>query len=214
MGNDLNDQYSGRAKAFNDDLGGVISGFATAAVYADGAAKDAALQRLLEVLKLDNVELDAKTTLIGQKQELETQISVPPVVLVDNQPLVVQSAELHMSMSVSAQDAEASQSEYGGSLTAEGKVGFGPFSLSAKLSAHVSVSSSRKRSSDYSSTTDATLTMTQGQTPEGLSKIVDALTETVQTALLINRQLIGLQAQKLSQDALGPAQPPAPSPGG
>ena len=214
MGKNLSDQYEGRAKAFNDDLGGVISGFASAAVLADGAAKDAALQRLLEVLKFDNVELDAKTSLIGQEHDLETKISVPPVVLVDNRPLVVSEAELHMSMTVSAQDAEASEKQYGGDLTAEGKIGWGPFSLSAKLSAHLSVSSSRKRSSDYSSTTDATLTLAQGAIPEGLAKVVDALTDTVQTALLVNKQLIGIQAQKLAQAALGPAPAPAPSPGG
>ena len=129
-----------------------------------------------------------------------------------NNPVVVSEANLHMSMSVSAQDSSEANKEYGGDLTAEGKVGWGPFSLSAKLSAHVSVSSTQKRSSDYSSTTDATLTMVQGPCPEGLAKIVDALVETVDTALRINAQLSMLTAQKAVAELLpsgNPTPPPA-----
>ena len=200
------DQYEGRAKAFNDDLGGVISSFAVAAVLADKSAKDASLQRLLEVLKYPNVDLDATTTLVGAKSPLETKISVPPVVLMNNQSLEVQSATLHMSMNVSAQDAAEAQAEYGGTLNAEGKIGWGPFSLSAKMSAQVSVSSSRKRSSDYSSTTDAQLVMAQSPAPEGLAKVIDAIGETVAVGLKLNEQIMKVAAGTIAKDLL-PATP-------
>ena len=65
----------------------------------------------------------------------------------------------------------------------------------------MSVAKESKRRSDYTSTTHAELNMVQGDPPEGLLKIVDALNLSTTKALELNAELIEHQYLKLVAEA-------------
>ena len=68
------------------------------------------------------------------------------------------------------------------------------------MHAHTAVHSTQKRSSDYRATCDTKLTMVQGETPEGINRILDALLLTVDKGMEINEKLIDRQAQQLTAE--------------
>ena len=194
-------EYAEREQGFNKSLGGVVAGFAAAIVDADSRAKDAHVDRIAKVLDAENVQFKASVSLIGREEKLETTIDVPRIAVTKVNPIEIDNAELKMSMSVSAsQESEsniASKTSVGGS----GKVGWGPVSFGVKFNAEVSVSKTEKRKSDYRSTTDASMTMRQGEAPEGLSVIIDTISETVRAGLEINKGLMQRQAEAMAQGA-------------
>ena len=71
-----------------------------------------------------------------------------------------------------------------------------------------------KRSSDYTSTTHAEVTMVQGPAPEGLMKIIDSLNATTGRALELNSIMIEDQAEKLRIETETTDVESLPSPGG
>ena len=190
-------EYAEREKQFNQGLGQVIGDFAVAAVEADNMAKDATIQRYISLLEQGNVDFKASTTLVGMDESLQTGISVPAIAVAPIDPIVVEEAELHMSMTVSAHTEETIGTN--SQIDAEGSagVGIGPFQAKVKIKASVSVKTDKKRSSDYSATTDARIRLVQGTPPEGLMKIIDALSANTERGLQINERLIDRQAQAL-----------------
>ena len=67
------------------------------------------------------------------------------------------------------------------------------------IKASVAVHISKKRSSDYTATTDARMLLCQGLPPEGLMKIIDAITSNTMKGLDINKRLIDKQAERLTE---------------
>ena len=194
-------EYAEREMNFNKSLGGVVAGFAAAIVDADSRAKDAHVDRIAKVLDADNVQFSASVSLIGREEKLETTIDVPRIAVTVVNPVEIDSATLTMSMSVSASQESASDIASKTSVGGSGKIGWGPVSFGVKFNAEVSVAKTEKRKSDYRSTTEAYLSMKQGEAPEGLSVIIDTISETVRAGLEINKGLMQRQAEAMAQGA-------------
>ena len=209
-------EYEGRERNYNNGLGKVIGSFAMGCVQADNAAKDAYVARQIALMGQEppNVDFLAKTNLIGIEQALETRVSVPKIILAPSTPLMIEKAFLPMDMTVSAHTEDnlsvQSDTEVEGSV----KAGWGPISGELRIKAAVSVAKESKRSSDYTSTTHAEVTMVQGPAPEGLMKIIDSLNATTARALELNSILIEDQAEKLriETEAAEPEELPAAAP--
>jgi len=156
------DMFAEREAAFNKSIGGTMANFAMAAVIADSAAKDANIVRILELLERPNIDMSATTSLVGLDSNLETRINVPVVAISPINLLIVDNAHIVMDMSVSAHQSDTT-------VSATASFGIGLFKISGTLTANVSVAKEQKRSSDYSATTHAELTLKQGDVPEGLA---------------------------------------------
>lgn len=204
------DLLADREAAFNKSIGGTMANFAMAAVIADSAAKDANIARILELLKRPNLDMAATTSLVGMNSNLETRINVPVVAISPINPLVVDSANIVMDMTVSAHESDSLSVKSDTTVSATASFGVGLFKISGTLTANVSVAKDQKRSSDYSATTHAEMTLKQGDVPEGLAKIIDSLNSTVQRGLQINEQLISRQADKLAGEIDGDNLQPLP----
>ena len=194
-------EYADREQGFNKSLGGVVAGFAAAIVDADSRAKDAHVDRIAKVLDAENVKFSASVSLIGRDEKLETTIEVPRIAVTVVNPVEIDSATLSMSMSVSASQESSSDLASKTSVGGSGKIGWGPVSFGVKFNAEVSVAKTEKRKSDYRSTTEAALSMKQGEAPEGLSVIIDTISETVRAGLEINKGLMQRQAEAMAQGA-------------
>lgn len=203
------DNYNATADKFNRDLGDVLGSYALAMIKADVQAKRANIAMATELLGGDgtdktrppNIELDALVTVLGQKQALETKISVPPIVLLPTQQLGIANACATLDMTVtdhaessfSLQNQTEASGEGGGSILG--------FQVKVGIKTSLSVSKEQKRSSDYTASTHAELSMTPQPVGEGLAKIVDALVDDVKTGIEINKQIALAQAQAAAQES-------------
>jgi len=163
------DMFAEREAAFNKSIGGTMANFAMAAVIADSAAKDANIVRILELLERPNIDMSATTSLVGLDSNLEARINVPVVAISPINPLIVDNAHIVMDMSVSAHQSDTLNVKSDTTVSATASFGIGLFKISGTLTANVSVAKEQKRSSDYSATTHAELTLKQGDVPEGLA---------------------------------------------
>ena len=197
MAEDHDPGFADREREFNQSIGGTIAGFAVAAVNADSAAKDAALARTIELLKRPNVDFTASVDVIGIEQTLETRVSVPVVSVVKANPIVVEEAKISMDMNVSEHAENNLSVKSDTTITGSAALTVGPFfKASMGMKSTIGVSNDRKRSSDYTATTHAELTMKQAEPAEGLSKIIDMMVSFSDTAMQINQALVEKQAQK------------------
>lgn len=206
------DQFAARESAYNDNLGQTVGRFCTAIVEADSAAKDAYVLRMLELLKQPNADFEASTTIIGQKQPLTTDISVPVIAIAQANPIAINHVQLDMDMTVSASQTDTTNEALKAEGSGSAKVGVGPFSVGIQVSASMSVSKESKRQSDYRSHTHATVQMEQAAPPEGLSLIVDALNKNVAYGLEINEAIVkaalpGIAATAATKEIPPPAPP-------
>ena len=200
-------EYESRERKFNSGLGETMGSFAIAAVEADSAAKDATIERYVNLLERGNVEFKTETSLVGMDQKLEVGMSVPVISVAPIEPIVVEEAEIKMSMSVSAHqeqsDVLSKQRDTDTTIEAEVSGRVGPFGVRVKsrtrIKASMSTSSEKKRSSDYSATTDARMLLKQAPPPEGLMKILDAITAVTAKSVEINERLIEKQAQQMAE---------------
>ena len=183
-------EYEDRERNYNNGLAKVVGAFAIGLVEADGASKDAYVDRQIRLMnqEVPNAEFRAKTTLIGLEQALETKVSVPKIVLAPSEPFIIERANLSMDMTVSAstEDNLSVRSD----IEAEGEAKLGPLPVSLRIKAAVSVAKDQKRRSDYTSTTHADLTMCQGNAPEAVMKIIDAMTANTVKALELNASIV------------------------
>ena len=178
-------EYEAREKAFKDNIAGTMSAFTVAAVNADSMGKRMAVANLLEVAGADPVAF--KQNLTAGSHNFQVDLSLPPVLFHDNRPLIVEKAEVEMNMDVSASQETSveTQSKVEGSASA----GWGPVKVSMKAS--VGVNSSHKRKSDYRASTRCILTMSQGEVPEVVARIMDACADGMS-------QVMGAYASEIS----------------
>ena len=196
-------EYQNREQNYSKTLGDLIGAFTTHCVEADSMSKDEAIDRTIKMFNAGNFDLKSSVSLIGMDTPLETNISVPKAIIANLNPLVISQAEMETSMSVSAHtESEQSVDEDIG-MEGSGSGGFGPIKVKVKISSHTSVHSSQKRSSDYRATCDTKLVMIQGQTPEGLSRLLDAMYLTVDKGMELNELLIEQQAAQLREQVDG-----------
>ena len=196
-------EYENREANYNNGLGKVVGSYAMACGKVDNEVKDAYVARQIELMSQEepNAEFTARTTLVGMSQSLDTRISVPKIIPAPSKPFVIERAFLSLDMTVSAHSEDNLSVQSDTEVEGEAKVGFGMFSGSLRVKAAVSVAKESKRSSDYTSTTHAEITMVQGEAPEGLMKIIDALNLTVVRGLELNAVLIEDQAVQLLEEA-------------
>ena len=206
-------EYENRERNYNNGLGKVVGSFAMGIVDAHNAACDAYVARQIALMGQEepNCEFLARTTLIGLDQALETRVSVPKIVLAPNRPAEIKEAKVTLDMTVSAhsEDALAIKSDIEGE--GEAGIGVGPFSAKMRVKAAVSVAKDQKRSSDYTSSTHAELTMGLGAAPEGLMKIIDSLNANTARALELNGELIEQQYLRMVQEGGAATAPEAPA---
>ena len=190
-------EYENRERNYNNGLAKIVGAFAVGLVEADGAAKDAYVDRQIRLMNQEepNAEFRARTTLIGMDEALETKVSVPKIVLAPSEPFIIERANLSLDMTVSAstEDNLSVQSD----IEAEGEAKLGPLPVSLRIKAAVSVAKDQKRRSDYTSTTHADLTMCQGASPEGMMKIIDSMTANTVKALELNASIVESDYRKL-----------------
>ena len=199
-------EFAEREQAFNSGLGETMGSFAIAAVEADSAAKDATIERYINLLERGNVDFKTDTTLVGMDEKLEVGLSVPVISVAPIEPIVVDEAEIKMSMTVSAHqeqsDSRRKQKDTDQDIEVALRAKIGPFSASVKsrtrIKASLATSSDKKRSSDYSATTDARMLLKQGPPPEGLMKVMDAITSVTAKSVEINERLIERQAEQMA----------------
>lgn len=190
------DQFAGREAAYAQTLGDMIGAFTTHIVEADIASKDAQAERILKLLNQDNVDFTSSANLVGLNEKLESKLSVPPVVMTDLTGVIIEDAELEMSMTVSAHNSDSTKIGVDAGMEASAGGGFAGFTASLKIHCDVSVEKEKKRESDYSATTNCKLRMCQGKVPEGVNKICDSVVGTVNTALKLNERLIVARANQ------------------
>ena len=191
-------EFERREHGYANTMGELLGAFTSHIVEADTQSKNAALQRIESLLQGENIKFAATTKLVGLDQELETRVSVPRITIGPINPVIIDSATIKTSMSVSA--TQESQTKANVTAGVETSANFGIPGLgggSVKINAQTSVESSQKRKDDYTSTCDVEVTMKQGEPPEGLMKIIDALNETTAKGLELNGRIIEVQATRL-----------------
>ena len=207
----MSDQFEGREKRYLQGLPAVLNGYVTALCEADAAQKDAQTQRILQLVKSGNVDFRAASTLIGEKEKLETELAVPLLSVTNNQALEVDNSTFKLNMTVSAHQESASSFHADAGGEGKASIGFGPFKASVSVSAHMSTDRSNKRSSDYSSTMDCEITMKQSPPPEGLQIILDALAQNTRAAIAVNQSIMQAKAQVLLENAAAKHAEPKPA---
>ena len=197
-------EYEHREKDYGGTLDGLITGFTTSIVNADSLSKHRAAELAIDAFDAGNFDLVSEVSLIGLGTPLRTSVSVPKALIMDLNPILISNATMKTSMSVSASTESERSSDKAIDSKASGSGGFGPVKVSVSIKAHAAVHSSHKRKKDYRSTCDTELTMDQGETPEGINRLLDAMLLTVDKGMEINEKLIDVQARQLTREADAP----------
>ena len=197
-------EYEHREKDYGGTLDGLITGFTTSIVNADSLSKHRAAELAIDAFDAGNFDLISEVSLIGLDTPLRTSVSVPKALIMNLNPIVISNATMKTSMSVSAATESESSKDVGSDMEGKGTGGFGPVKVSVSVKAHTAVHSSQKRKSDYRSSCDTELIMEQGETPEGINRLLDAMLLTVDKGMEINEKLIDVQAQQLTREADAP----------
>lgn len=205
-------EYENREERKFNNLGNQLGGIVTALSTADAATKAAALDRQVRILSMDNITASANTTVIGQSQPLSVSYDVPAAIVSDMRALVVNEATIETTMNVNActEDSTAIKSET--TAGGEGSIGFGMFKATASFSATVGVDKNQRRSSDYSSSLNITIKMTQSDAPEGMMRIIDSMNDVVKTATEINTAIMIQGQQPIDATAAAIPAPQAQEP--
>ena len=174
-------QYEARENRFNDSLAGRVGGFLKSIGLADGEARMQDVGIIQEIAKMPNVEFEQKIQMITQAKPLMYKSSIPALAAVESRPLLAETVDLEMSMTVSASTTEESskdksvESDTQAELKVSARIGL--FRIGGTIHQGVKASnsnhSSRKRQSDYTSVTDMKMHMTRHPIAEGLAKAID-----------------------------------------
>ncbi|MYA99316.1 MAG: DUF2589 domain-containing protein [Acidimicrobiaceae bacterium] len=189
------------ANNWNNNLGSTIGGFCQAIVQADGQAKDAAMARILNLLKVPNAQFIADASMVGQKDPLQIRIDTPVISLTRTDAVIIEEATIEMEMNVSSSVADASTQDVKGEGSGSASVGWGPFKASIQVSASMASHSEHQRKSDFRSRTHCAVKMVQGEPAEGLSLIMESVNKFVNTATEINKQIVEAQLSAVLKDA-------------
>ena len=190
-------EYEERERRYNESLPGIVGNFMTSVSLADGQARMKDVEITRQILDLPNVTLEQKIDLLHRDQPMVLSTSLPAAIYIEPRPFLAESVKFNMSMNVSAgtieEDVKDSARE--GSGTAGFKVG--PFRGSMSMKASSSTHSSKKRTSDYSATTDMELVMTRHPLPEGYAKSMDTMNRFADAINQINIKLAEAEASRI-----------------
>ena len=107
--------------------------------------------------------------------QAQVDISVPLLALVPVPALLIQDVEIEFNMEVKSSATSKSSTDVGADVTAS--VGFGPFS--ASMHGSVASHNEQTRASDNSARYHVKISAKQAETPEGLSRVLDMLRDTI-----------------------------------
>ena len=200
------------ANNWNNNLGDTIGSFCQAIVQADGQSKDAYTARILNLLKVPNAQFVADCSLVGQKDPLQVRIDTPVISITKVDPILISEAEIEMEMNVSSSVSDESTQDVNAAGSGSASVGWGPFKASIQVSASMASSSKHQRQSDFRSRTQCKVKMIQGDTPEGLSLIMESIHGFVATATQMNKQIVEASLATLIKDAEANSGKPVPAP--
>lgn len=168
------------------DYSALIGGPLEAAVKAQAMAARSTWEFIQQVgLNGDGVNREAiNVSFLYQKDGEMVRLIVPILVIVPIPMIVVDEVNVEFKASINASASnsteEAQSEQIAGELEAEGKIGWGPFSLSAKVKASYSSKKDSKATQDsrYSVeyTQDVRVHATQADMPAGLSTVLNILT--------------------------------------
>ena len=197
-------EYEARENRFNDSLAGRVGGFLKSVSLADGEARMQDVGIVQEIAKMPNVEFEQKIQMITQEKPMLYKSSIPALAAVESRPLLAETVDLEMSMNVSASTTEESGSEKSVDSDTQAEVKFeariGLFKIGGTvhqgIKAHNSTHSSKKRQSDYSSTTDMKMHMTRHPIAEGLAKAIDTQNAILQAAAQADLAIINANIER------------------
>ncbi len=110
-----------------------------------------------------------------QKNSLE----IPFLAIVPIPNLQVDRVNITFDMEVKSSESSKSSEDKEGSFEAEGKVGYGPFSLSVKVQGKAATHQENTRSSDNSAKYHVDVLATNHGAPEGLMRVFDIINATI-----------------------------------
>lgn len=200
-------EYEDRERQKFNNLGNQLGGIVTALSNADAATKAAALDRQVTILAMDNITASANTSVIGQQDPLSVQYDVPAAIVSDMRALVVNEATIETTMNINASTEDSTAIKSDTTAGGSGSVGFGLFKATASFSATVGVDKTMRRASDYSSSLNIMIKMSQSEAPEGMMRIIDNMNEVVKTATEINTAVM-INGQQPVTDAPASIAPP------
>ena len=178
-------------------FGDLIGTVTTHLVHADSMAKDATLDRTLKAFDSGNFDLTTEVGLIGLDQPLKLSMNLPKAILTPLNPIEIQEAKMNLSMDISSHEESASALDSETEVSGSATVGAGLFKASMSVKANVGVHKSQKRSTDKRSSCEVDVTMGQGEQPEGVGRILDAMLTVVDKGTDMNLMLIEVQADKM-----------------
>ena len=191
--------FEGRERRTMRDLGANVSAVVEALIRADVNAKFYNVEYFRRLFSMPNVDIHTSTALLGRNEGLETRLSVPAVLLTDTDALEISEATVETAFSVHASESEETHVGASTEVSASG----GMFGFSVGLSAKASVDHTRKRTGDYTASANVKVTMKQGGTPEGVSKVLDIMNRAVEKGGELNEKIIDQQMARESQEIEG-----------
>lgn len=194
-------EYGQRERRFNKSLPGHFANYTKGLVTADAEGKMQYLAFVKAILAEENVTIEQKISILTLKQPLSIGLSLPVAGVVDMSPVGIEEATLKMSMTVHASDVAETSKDASGSGEGKATFGWGLVKGSVSMKVSTSTHSSRKRSSDYTSTTDAVLTIKRQPVPETLAKVLDTYSEVAKDAMAINQQIIARQVEAADEES-------------
>ena len=223
-------EYAGREAAFDASLGDTMGGWMLDVAKADLARQQGwleAVQALATPDKNGNIpQITIASGITGPdgKPLAGADITFPVVLAMLGEQFAAETADLAMTMNVSASTLDETKGEQAGTAEGEGKFGIGALSVSVKVSASFSESEDHKRESDYRATTTASIHMARVSTPEPIQRLLEAFMKIVDVECAVATAIIQQNATAVAQDkgllpapddtpAPGPDPDPAPDPG-
>ena len=215
-------EYADRESSFDASLGNVMGSWMTDIAKADLIRQQGWLEAVSVLAKPDKdgnvptVTLASGITGPDGKAISGADVSFPIVIAMLGQQFAGDTAELNMTMNVSASTLDDTQGQQSGQASGEAQFGIGGLHATVKVSASFSESEDHKRASDYRATTTADLTMKRVLTPEPIQRVLQAFMNVVDVECKVAEAIIQQNAQAVAQKKglLPSGDTPQPQPSG
>ncbi|MGL5007995.1 MAG: DUF2589 domain-containing protein [Plesiomonas sp.] len=106
-------------------------------------------------------------------------LEVPVLAIVNIPSLMVDDVDITFDMEVKSAESSKETQDTKGDFSAKAKLGWGPFSITASVSGSVATHKENTRSSDNSAKYHVRVHASQAGTPEGLSRVLDIIQDSV-----------------------------------
>lgn len=149
-------------------------------VGTEGEKNKKAVARLVSFSFTRNAPETAKEDGQERKAGTETvEISVPVLSIVKIPTLFIDKVDITFDMEVKSSSSSSKSTDMEASLAAHAKVGVGCFSLDVDIKGSVASHEANTRSSDNSAKYHVAVSASQGEPPEGLSRVLDILSTAI-----------------------------------